>query len=88
MAIERASEEMMSDETPEVAPEESPEEVTASLPASILAGQSVSPGDVVRLEVVSADDKDGTITVKYAAEPAKEEPPAKRGMESMAAEFD
>lgn len=61
------------------------EEVTASLPVSILAGKSVSRGDVLRLEVVSLDEEGGAVTVKYATEaPA----PEAVGAESMAAEFD
>lgn len=77
-----------SEETPEVTPEAAPEEATASLPVSLLAGKSVSPGDVVRLEVVSVDDKGGHVTVKYAAEPPAEEPATKPGVEGMASEFD
>lgn len=73
----------------EMAPEameETAEEVTASLPVSILAGKTVAPGDVVRLEVVSLDDEGGNVVVRYATEaPA---PGGKRGMEGLAAEFD
>ncbi len=65
--------------------EEAPmDEQTVSLPMSILAGKSVEPGDVVRLEVVSKDDEEGNITVKYAETPA----PEKQGVSGMAAEFD
>lgn len=39
---------------------------SASLPLTILAGQTVKPGDVVRLEVVSVSDEDGTFEAKYA----------------------
>lgn len=55
---------------------------TASIPASIVGGQKVSPGDVIRLEVVSADG--GTITVKYAD---PEENEKMMGAEAMASEF-
>lgn len=60
-------------------------EETVSIPVSLLAGKSVAPGDVVRLEVVSLDDEGGNVVVKYATEaPA----PETVGAESMAAEFD
>ncbi len=39
---------------------------TATLDLSMLGGQSVNPGDVVKLEVVSVSPDDGTLTVKYA----------------------
>lgn len=86
MAIEK----YMSD----VAPSEDDDasEETASLPVSILAGKTVEPGDVVRLEVVSVDD--GNITVKYATEsPEKKDHECEcekedKGVKSMAAEFD
>lgn len=45
---------------------EAPEGGTATIPTSLLAGQAVNPGDVVRLEVVSTDPKSGMVTVKYA----------------------
>lgn len=48
----------------EGAPEEASETVTLS--TEMLGGQKVSPGDVVKLEVVSVSDEDGTIQVKYA----------------------
>lgn len=54
-------------EAPEMeaaAPEEASETVTLS--TEMLGGQKVSPGDVVRLEVVSVSDEDGTVQVKYA----------------------
>jgi len=94
MAIEKYSEMDQADaENPaeEQAPGEESEapmeEQTASIPLSLLGGQSVSPGDVVRLEVTGVDEDSGEVSVKYASEkPAAE--PAKRGMEGMAAEFD
>jgi len=92
MAIEKYSE-MPDAENPaeEQAPGEESEapmeDQTVSIPMSILGGQSVKPGDVVRLEVTGVDEDSGDVTVKYASEkPAPE--PAKRGMEGMAAEFD
>ena len=45
---------------PEAAPEQSE---TATIPASIVSGQEVKPGDVIKLEVVSSDGKN--ITVRY-----------------------
>lgn len=81
MAVEY-KEEMAS----EVVEEPTSEEVTASLPVSILAGKTVAPGDVVRLEVVSLDDEGGNVVVRYAAEaPAPEKA---EGISGMAAEFD
>jgi hypothetical protein len=90
MPIERYSE-MPDAENPaeEQAPGEESEapmeEQTASIPLSLLGGQSVSPGDVVRLEVTGVDEDSGEVSVKYATAPAK---PAKQGLDSMAAEFD
>ena len=85
-----AVEQMMGDEMPAevAAPETEATEETVSLPASLLAGKSVTPGDVVRLEVVSVDDDGASVTVKYAAEPVAEEPAESVGLEGMAAEFD
>ncbi len=39
---------------------------TTEIPSSMLEGQTVKPGDVVRLEVVADNSDSGTITVKYA----------------------
>lgn len=39
---------------------------TVDVPVSMLAGQTVAPGDVIRLEVVSVNDDSGTVSVKYA----------------------
>ena len=55
---------------------------TASIPTSIV-DKKVSPGDVIRLEVVSMDGD--TITVKCCDPEEKEKP---MGAEAMAAEFD
>lgn len=73
MAIERATEPLPPESTNE----------TVDLPASILAGQTVAPGDVVRLEVVSVDDETGMVTAKYATAT-----PTAKGSDSMAEEFD
>lgn len=92
MPIERYSE--MPDtepaaEAPEAEQAEAPmEEATASLPMSLLAGKSVAPGDVVRLEVVGVDDEGGNVTVKYASEPPVAAADEKRGLDGMAAAFD
>ena len=37
-----------------------------TIPLSVLGGQSVEPGDVVRLRVVSVDEDNGTVDVEYA----------------------
>jgi len=64
---------MESESDVDTAPE-MPEAETASggdsttIPISILGGQKVSPGDVIRLEVIGADDDTGTVTVKYATQ--------------------
>lgn len=78
MAIEKAENQEISDtseETSEAAP----------LPASLLEGKTVNPGDVVRIEVVTAPDEDGQWTGKYASSPA----PLKRDstMDEMAARY-
>lgn len=39
---------------------------TVEIPASILGGQKIKPGDVVRLEVVGEPDESGMVKVKYA----------------------
>ncbi len=94
MAIEKYSE-MPNEEPPMeetgggMEGEEAPmEEQTASIPLSLLGGQSVSPGDVVRLEVTGVDEDSGEVSVKYASEKPAAEPAKKMGMEGMAAEFD
>lgn len=38
---------------------------TATISLAILGGQTVSPGDTIRLEVVESDSDSGTVTVKY-----------------------
>lgn len=55
---------------------------TVDIPTTILAGQTVAPGDVIQLEVVSSDEGSGIVTVKYAQ---PEEPP--EGISAAAAEF-
>lgn len=54
-------------ETAEVAAEMPEEEVSesVSLPLSLLGGQTVAPGDMVRLQVVDVDDEGGIVNVKY-----------------------
>lgn len=41
---------------------------TVDIPVSMLMGQTVSPGDVIRLEVVTVNEDSGTVTAKYATE--------------------
>lgn len=67
-------------EVVEEMPEEESESV--SLPLSILGGQTVAPGDVVKLQVVEVDDEGGMISVKY---PKPESGGLKR--DAMAAKF-
>lgn len=57
-----------------------PASETTTIPKSMIGGQSVEPGDVVRLEVVS-EDEDG-IVVKYA------QPKKSMGIDEMAGQFD
>ena len=88
MAIEKQME-MEPDATAAEEPAEEQAESsseTVSLPMSILGGQEVKPGDVVRLEVVSADGDN--VTVKYASEAPAPVAEEKKGMEGMAAAFD
>lgn len=54
---------MGQDTTGEAPTEEAGE--TAQIPVSLLGGQTVSPGDVVRLKVVSVDEEGGSVTVEY-----------------------
>ena len=65
-------------------PEEVTEE-TAIIPSTMLGGQTVAPGDVVKLEVVSVDENTGDVTAKYAAEPEMAET---GGIDEMAAAFE
>ncbi len=65
MATQEAPPEMEG-ATPEAEAMEAPESETATLSLEMLGGQKVTPGDVVRLEVVGVSDEDGTVTVKYA----------------------
>ncbi len=74
----------------EEAPDAEATEETASvqIPKSIIGDQEVKPGDVVRLEVVSVDDDNGMLNVKYA-EPKEEAPPEEGPtISSMAAKFE
>ncbi len=78
MAIERQT---YSHDTPmEAEPEVDGE--TVEIPKSLLGGQEVGPGDVVRLEVVSDNTDSETLTVKYASE---KEP---SGIADAAAQFE
>jgi hypothetical protein len=54
---------------------------TATISLSILGGQSVSPGDTVRLEVVESSADDGTVTLRYRK-------PESKGVAKAAAEFE
>lgn len=72
--------------TPEMPMREQPESgesQTTTIDSSILGGQEVEPGDVVRLKVVSVDQENGTIELAY-------DHPSKHGdmMDEMAGKFD
>lgn len=56
---------------------------TTSLPLSMVGGQPVAPGDVVRLEVVSVDEESGTFTAKYSTP----DEPEVGGIDEMAAKM-
>ena len=96
MALERpgrsASEMMregMGDEAmpeEELPAEEKTESSEVQIPKSIVGDQSVEPGDVVRLEVVSVDEETGMLNVKYAE--TKAQPEDEITSEKMAAKFD
>lgn len=82
MAVEYASDQAPEDSSEmESAPGDSSE--TTDIPVSMLEGKSVSPGDVVRLEVVSNNEDSGTITVKYASEK-----PMASAIDSAASKFE
>lgn len=53
---------------------------TTTIPASIIGGQTVKPGDVIRLSVVSSDGDN--IVVEY------DHPAEEKGSDGMAAEYD
>lgn len=78
MAIERMEE--MMEEAPEMAEAES----ISQIPLSLLGGQTVAPGDVVRLEVVDVDEDGGMVNVRYS----KPEETKALGADALAAEFD
>lgn len=73
---------------PEASAEESPEESseTMEIPVSMLGGQSVSPGDVIRLEVVASDEGSGVVKVKYAE--SKSDESQEMGIDGAAAKFE
>ena len=53
---------------------------TVTVGADMLGGQKVSPGDVVKLEVATVSDEDGTVTLRYAS-------PKPGGIDKAAAAF-
>lgn len=61
------------------------ESVTTVIPAAMLGGQEVAPGDIVQLEVVSVDSETGDVTARYAM---SEETPEAGGIDEMAAVFE
>ena len=56
------------------------------IPLTIIGEQEVEPGDVVRLEVVSVDNDNGVIKVKYAQ--PEESPEEEKSIEGLASAFD
>lgn len=86
MAIERYGNSTRGEmETPaEGNPAAETEEETAMVPMSILAGQEVSEGDVVRLRVVSVDPENETVELAYAHGPKRRN----AELEDMASKFD
>jgi hypothetical protein len=70
--IERAEESPVEDDSQE----------TVTAPLSMLGGQTVQPGDVVRLKVVSVDDTNGTFDAAY------DHPKKESGISEMASKFD
>lgn len=61
------------------------ESVTTVIPAAMLGGQEVAPGDVVQLEVVSVDSETGDVTARYAMPEETEEV---GGIDEMSAAFE
>lgn len=58
-----------------VAPEMEEGEATAILGAEMGGGKRFKPGDVIMLDVVSIDESDGSMTVKYHQEAEAPEGP-------------
>lgn len=58
---------------------------TASIPVSLLDGQPVKPGDVVRLKVISVDAENGSVNVAYDHAPQPK--PMPKDTEAMADEM-
>lgn len=81
MPIERNTDQVYSHDT-KMEPESEEGGETVEIPVSLLGGQEVAPGDVVRLEVVSSGDESGMVTVKYATEKEPE------GIEDAASQFE
>ncbi len=65
-------------------PVEKEAEETAMVPMTILEGQEVSEGDVVRLRVVSVDEENGTVELAYASSPKRRN----SEVDAMASKFD
>lgn len=56
----------MTPDTTESEPETTDSE-TVDIPLSIIGDKEITPGDTVRLEVVSVDNEGGMFTAKYAS---------------------
>lgn len=61
---------------------------TTEIPLSIVGGQPVKEGDVIRLTVVGVNQEGGSITVTYAHGGGGGGRQYRGGSDSMAAEFD
>lgn len=53
--------------------EDAPAPNSTTIDVAILGGQSVAPGDVVRLKVVSVDEENGTVELAYDHPPKRED---------------
>lgn len=86
MAIERYNDASGAvDESSAVGATEKEAAETATVPMSILNGQEVAEGDVVRLRVVSVDEENQTVELAYASSPAKSR---NAPLDEMAGKFD
>lgn len=84
MAIERAAAMDAPEPSEATKPESGDSGETETLSMSLLGGKTVQPGDVVRLEVVSVDEDNGTWEGKYA----QSKPMHGKAIDRAAAEYD
>lgn len=67
---------------PGAAPEQETEQETATIPLSIVDGQPLKEGDMVKLKVLSVDTEGGTFKAAY------DHPPKPGGIDKMASQFE